>query len=65
MHPNPLMVNLAQADQSVKNFMADLLEGLNSQLKQHDEPCIYMEYFGAVMEIRLVAFGEQEIVSNR
>ncbi|WP_261887457.1 hypothetical protein [Vibrio aerogenes] len=65
MSQNHLMTNLSQADQSVKNFIADLLEELNTLSKSKTEPCIHMEYFGAVMEIRLLAFGEQKIRSSQ
>ncbi|CAM3521318.1 hypothetical protein VA7868_00882 [Vibrio aerogenes CECT 7868] len=61
MNQNQLTTNLAEADQSVKNFIADLLVELNNQLKQQSEPCIHVEYFGVLMEIKLLAFGEQQI----
>ncbi|MEI8632878.1 hypothetical protein P4S72_14625 [Vibrio sp. PP-XX7] len=58
---NNLSMNLALADQSLKNFMADLLEVLSNKIKIEDEPCVRLEYFGAVMEIRLVSFGNLTI----
>ncbi|MEI8633019.1 hypothetical protein P4S72_15465 [Vibrio sp. PP-XX7] len=47
---------LDEADQSVKNFIASLLEIFSSQLKQEDDPLIAFEYFGAVIEVRLLSF---------
>jgi hypothetical protein len=57
MKNNNLSDYLTEADQSVKDFIASLLETFSDQLKQEDDPRVYFEYFGAVMEVRLISFG--------
>lgn len=47
---------LDEVDQSVKNFIASLLETFSSQLKEKDTPLVKLEYFSAVMEVRLLSF---------
>ena len=67
MKNNNLSGSLADADQSVKDFFASLYEMFSSQLKQDDEPLVELEYFGAVMEVRLLSFGgvDESKVKNR
>lgn len=47
---------LDDADQSVKNFIASLLDAFSNQIKKEDAPLVQLEYFGARMEVRLLAF---------
>ncbi|MCG9595126.1 hypothetical protein L1D15_00175 [Vibrio sp. Isolate25] len=47
---------LAEAEQPVKNFMADLLETLGKQAHSAKEPELYLRCFGAQLAIRLVSF---------
>ncbi|MDW6004800.1 hypothetical protein [Vibrio mangrovi] len=56
MKQDNLSHSLTEADQSVKDFIASLYETFSFQLKQKDEPLVQLEYFGAVMEVRLLSF---------
>jgi D-Tyr-tRNAtyr deacylase len=56
MKQSNLSSSLAEADQSVKDFIASLYETFSAQLKQQNEPLIKIEYFGAVMEVKLLSF---------
>lgn len=47
---------LSEADQVVKDFMAELLETLGKQINEHKEPVIDLQYFGADLEIKLRGF---------
>ncbi|ASA57633.1 hypothetical protein [Vibrio gazogenes] len=47
---------LVDADQSVRDFIASLYETFSAQLKQQDDPRVKIEYFGAVIEVRLLSF---------
>jgi hypothetical protein len=58
MKKDDLTDYLAEVDQSVKNFIATILEEFDFQIKQNSDPLVQMEYFGATMEIRLLSFGE-------
>lgn len=56
MNKKNLSLYLDEADQSVKNFIASLLETFSAQIKQEDDPRVQLEYFGALMEVRLLSF---------
>ncbi|KYN23830.1 hypothetical protein AUQ44_18355 [Vibrio cidicii] len=47
---------LSQADQSVKDFMAEVLETLGKKISEEEEPLISLQYFGAKLEIKLLSF---------
>lgn len=47
---------LADADQPVKNFMAELLEALGKKVSDEQDPRLTFSYFGAHLEIKLVSF---------
>ena len=55
---------LVEADQSVKNFLASLLEKFSDQIKREDDPFIQFEYFSAVIAVRLLSFEGNNIVQN-
>ncbi|EJL6398622.1 hypothetical protein NMR73_001572, partial [Vibrio navarrensis] len=46
---------LSQADQSVKDFMAEVLETLGKKISEEEEPLISLQYFGAKLEIKLLS----------
>lgn len=56
--------HLAEADQPMKNFMADLLEILGKKACSAQEPELVLRYFGAVLSIRLESFEGDEINAN-
>ncbi|SIO96084.1 hypothetical protein [Vibrio spartinae] len=56
MKQSNLSSSLAEADQSVKDFMASLYETFSSQIKQENEPSVRLEFFGGVLEVRLLSF---------
>ncbi|WP_047044433.1 hypothetical protein [Vibrio mexicanus] len=56
MNNNTLQQQLAEAEQPVKNFMADLLEILGKKASNAQDPQLALSYFGAQLEIRLVSF---------
>ncbi len=56
MNNNTLQQQLAEAEQPVKNFMADLLEILGKKASNSQDPQLALSYFGAQLEIRLVSF---------
>ncbi|MDW6004682.1 hypothetical protein [Vibrio mangrovi] len=47
---------LEYSDQAIRNFMADLFETFDSQLKESQEPRVELEFFGGTVEIRLLSF---------
>ena len=55
---------LAEAEQPVKNFMADLLETLGKQTHSAKEPELFLHCFGAKLAIRLVSFGDDKMHSS-
>lgn len=57
MEQDDLSHYLGEADQSVKNFIAFLLEMFSEQIKNNDDPRVQLEYFGALMEIKLLSFA--------
>lgn len=56
MRQDDLLHYLNGADQSVKNFMAFVLEMFSEQIKNSNDPGVTLEYFGAQMEIKLLSF---------
>ncbi|RTZ16942.1 hypothetical protein EJ063_08335 [Vibrio aquaticus] len=56
MKNHTLEQHLAEADQPVKDFMADLLEALGKKVSDEQEPRLALRYFGAQLEIKLVSF---------
>ncbi|WP_059122410.1 hypothetical protein [Vibrio sp. MEBiC08052] len=44
------------SEQAVRNFMADLFETFDSQLKESQDPRVELEFFGGTIEIRLLSF---------
>ncbi|MDW6094848.1 hypothetical protein [Vibrio rhizosphaerae] len=44
------------SEQAVRNFMADLFETFDSQLKKSQDPRVELEFFGGTIEIRLLSF---------
>ena len=56
MKNHVLEQRLAEADQPVKDFMADVLEALGSKASVSQEPRLSLRYFGAQLEIKLVSF---------
>ncbi|MEH0715878.1 hypothetical protein H4F42_26195 [Vibrio owensii] len=56
MKNHPLEQYLAEADQPVKDFMAEVFESLGRQILDMQEPLITLYYFGALLEVRLVSF---------
>ena len=64
MNNHRLEQYLAEADQSVKDFMAEVLETLGKQMLDGQEPRIMLHYFGAQFEVRLVSFdGDNHVLS--
>ncbi|MCG9576735.1 hypothetical protein L1D14_10840 [Vibrio tubiashii] len=53
---NRIQQHLADADQPVKDFMAELLETLGKQVSENQDPKLDLSYFGAKLEIKLVSF---------
>ncbi|RSD32541.1 hypothetical protein [Vibrio pectenicida] len=47
---------LAEAEQPVKNFMADLIEELGRKVSVSQDPKLSLRYFGVQLEIKLVSF---------
>ncbi|MCU8567485.1 hypothetical protein M2G47_02125 [Vibrio vulnificus] len=47
---------LSQAEQPVKDFMAEVLETLGKKITKEEEPLINLQYFGANIEIKLTSF---------
>lgn len=56
MRHDKLEEYLLEAEQPVKNFMAELIEALGHQVTKEEEPKINLQYFGADIEIKLLAF---------
>ncbi|USP15587.1 hypothetical protein [Vibrio gazogenes] len=44
------------SEQAVRNFMADLFETFDAQLKDSQDPRVELEFFGGTIEIRLLSF---------
>lgn len=59
MNNHTLEQHLAEADQPVKDFMADLLETLGKKISDNQDPKLALRYFGAQLEIKLVNFEGQ------
>ena len=51
---------LAEAEQPVKNFMADLIEELSRKDSTSQDPKLCLRYFGVKLEIKLVSFDGDE-----
>ncbi|RQW62595.1 hypothetical protein [Vibrio viridaestus] len=49
-------VMIENAEQSVRDLIADLLETFSEQIQQGDAPKIHIEYFGATFEVNLLEF---------
>ncbi|CAG9000454.1 MAG: hypothetical protein CENE_02449 [Candidatus Celerinatantimonas neptuna] len=58
MNNNDLSTYLAEADQSVRDFLTVLFEKLNMQRKLHHDPIVRLEYFSLIMEIRLLSYAD-------
>ncbi|MGD8118933.1 MULTISPECIES: hypothetical protein [unclassified Vibrio] len=56
MHNHTLEQHLADAEQPVKDFMAELLEALGKKVTDNQDPKLALRYFGAKLEIKLVSF---------
>lgn len=56
--------HLAEAEQPMKNFMADLLEILGRKASCAQEPELVLRCFGAVLSIRLVSFEGDKMNAN-
>ncbi len=56
--------HLAEAEQPMKNFMADLLEILGRKACSAQDPELVLRYFGAVLSIRLVSFEGDKMNEN-
>ena len=56
MKDHDLEQYLSTADQSVKDFMAEILETLGKQISDNQDPTLVLSYFGAQFEIKLVSF---------
>lgn len=56
MKSDKLEKYLLEAEQPVKNFMAELIEALGQQISEEEEPLINLQYFGAKIEIKLLSF---------
>jgi|GEM_PF-1584931 len=65
MNNNRLEQHLADADQPVKDFMAELLETLGKKMSANKDPKLALSYFGAQLEIKLVSFDGMVAPSNR
>ena len=48
--------HIDDGEQAVRELVADLLEKLSKQLKEGQDPNIYLTYFGATLQVRLVGF---------
>ncbi|KLN64548.1 hypothetical protein [Vibrio sp. VPAP30] len=64
MNNNRLEQHLADADQPVKDFMAELLETLGKKVSANKDPKLALSYFGAQLEIKLVSFDGMAATSN-
>ncbi|WP_425665788.1 hypothetical protein ACPUEJ_08120 [Vibrio tubiashii] len=56
MKNHNLEEHLADAEQPVKDFMAELLETLGKKVSENKDPKLALSYFGAQLEIKLVSF---------
>lgn len=56
MNNHTLEQHLADAEQPVKDFMAELLEALGKKVTENQDPKLAVRYFGAQLEIKLVSF---------
>jgi len=56
MNNHTLEQHLADAEQPVKDFMAELLETLGKKVTENQDPKLALRYFGAQLEIKLVSF---------
>ncbi|AUI85731.1 hypothetical protein BS333_04740 [Vibrio azureus] len=56
MKNNLLESHLAEAEQPVKNFMADLIEELNKKSAFSKVPRLSLHYFGVKLEVELISF---------
>ncbi|MEF1253996.1 hypothetical protein [Vibrio sp. M260112] len=56
MNNHTLEQHLADAEQPVKDFMAELLEALGNKVTDNQDPKLALRYFGAQLEIKLVSF---------